>query len=108
MSLFNIFKKFALLCASLLSPLVLSSCEVHFFSQSYDVEWYVIAIPTAIVVGATLIITGAVLSKNVYVCSKCGHRFHPKWWQTLTIHVGSDRLFKCPKCGHKGMFRKED
>ena len=101
-------RKLALLCAAVPPCFLLSSCDVHFFGTHYDVEWYVIAIPTAIVVAVVTILAGVVLSKNTYVCPKCGHRFHPKWWQTLTIHVGSDRLLRCPKCKHKGMCRKED
>ena len=89
--------------------LLLASCEARIGEQKNEVEWYVIAIPTAVVVIAAFVIAGVALSKNTYVCSKCGHRFRPKWWKAaVSIHSGSDRVFKCPNCGNKGFCRKED
>lgn len=98
-----------ILTAVLLSALLLTSCEVHFGDRKYEVEWYVVAIPTVLIVVLSAVIAGTVLSKNTYVCSKCSHRFHPKWWQAaFSFHLNSDRVFKCPNCGHKGFCRKED
>lgn len=99
----------AILTAVLLSALLLTSCEVHFGDRKYEVEWYVVAVPIVLIVVLSAVIAGTVLSKNTYVCSKCSHRFHPKWWQAaFSFHLNSDRVFKCPNCGHKGFCRKED
>ena len=102
-------KAVTLLAVVLLLVLLLTSCEVHFGLQKYEVEWYVVAIPTVLIIAAALIISGVLLSKHTYVCQKCGHRFHPKWWQAaLSLHVNSDRVFKCPNCGHRDFCKKED
>jgi len=102
-------KATVLLTVALLLALSLTSCEVHFGDQKYEVEWYVIAIPTVLIIISATAIAGAVLSKNTYICPECGHKFRPKWWQAaLSLHVNSDRVFKCPNCGHKGFCRKED
>ena len=102
-------KTVRLLAVVLLLVLCLTSCEVHFGVQKYEVEWYVVTIPVVLIIAATLVISGTTLSKNTYVCPKCGHKFHPKWWQAaLSLHVNSNRMFKCPKCGHRDFCRKED
>ena len=102
-------KSTMLLTAALLPALSLTSCETHIGSRQYEVAWYVIAIPTVLIIVSAMAVAGIVLSKNTYVCPECGHRFHPKWWQAAVyLHVNSDRVFKCPKCGRKGFCRKED
>ena len=102
-------KTIKLLAAIVFPVLFLTSCEVHIGAQKYDVEWYVIAIPVVLILVLSFVITGIVLSKNTYVCPKCGHKFHPKWWQAgLSLHINSDRVFKCPECGHKGFCKKDN
>ena len=97
------------LTAVILPVIFLTSCEAHLGPQKYEVEWYVVTVPTVLVIAASLVITGIVLSKKTYVCPKCGHRFRPKWYQAaISVHAGSDRLFKCPNCGNRGFCRKED
>lgn len=97
-----------LLCVTALTALSLSSCEVHFFSKSYDVAWYYVLIPSVLFIGAALCVAGLVISKSTYVCPKCGHRFHPKFFvSAFSFHSGSDRLFKCPECGQRSLCRKE-
>ena len=98
----------AVLCAAALNSVLLSSCEVHWFSKSYDVEWYFVLIPSVLFIGAALCVAGCVISKSIYVCPECGHRFHPRFFAAMfSIHVGSDRLFKCPECGKKSMCPKD-
>ena len=93
----------------LLTVLNLTSCEVHFGNSRYYVGWYVIAVPVIIIAAVILVTGGVILSKNTYVCSKCGKHFHPKWWRAmLSLHINSDRVFKCPHCGHKGLCRREN
>lgn len=102
-------KIFAALCVSALTALCLTSCEVHFFSKSYDVEWYVVAIPAAAVTVAATLIAGWAISRNTYICPHCGKKFRPKITQTmLSLHVGTDRYFKCPECGRRSFCKKED
>lgn len=83
--------------------LSLTSCEVHWFSHSYEVPWYAVTIPTIIFITAVTLITGRILSKSDYRCAQCGKTFHPPWHSTvISIHVGNRRVFRCPHCGHKG------
>ncbi len=96
-------KKLFALTALPLLLLSLTSCEVHWFNQSYDVPWYVIAVPCVLFVLAVFLIVGFVLAKRQYRCSQCGKTFHPKWYASaLSIHLGARRVFRCPHCRHKG------
>ena len=80
----------------------LSACEVHWFDKSYDVPWYMIAIPVTIFSIIVFGIGGTIISKKKYVCPTCRHKFHPSFWVAMvSLHVNSDRYFKCPRCGKK-------
>ena len=95
--------RFVILFLLLASILTLTSCRVNWFGESYDVPWYVVAIPTLIICGIAFFIAGMSIAKKLYVCPKCGSEFHPDFWLAMcSMHIGSDRYFKCPKCGHKG------
>ncbi len=97
---------FVLICS-----LLLTSCQVNWFGDQIDVEWWVIAVPVAIILIATWGIGGLLISKKSYICPECKKVFHPKWWKTaFSVHVGNDRVFKCPNCGRKGFCKvyKED
>jgi DNA-directed RNA polymerase subunit RPC12/RpoP len=95
--------RFVILFLLLASMLTLTSCRVNWFGESYDVPWYVVAIPTLIICGIAFFIAGMSIAKKLYVCPKCGSEFHPDFWLAMcSMHIGSDRYFKCPKCGHKG------
>ncbi len=84
----------------------LSACEVHFGSESYDVKWWVIAIPTVIFCAIIFFIAGKVITNTEYICPDCGKTFYPKWWQAVfSAHMGNSRLFKCPHCGKKNFCR---
>ncbi len=83
--------------------LSLTSCEVHWFSQSYDMPWYVVVIPTALFIIAVTALAGYLISRKSYRCSQCDKTFHPPWHSTVvSIHIGDRRVFRCPHCGHKG------
>jgi len=95
--------KFVILFFLLASMLTLTSCQVNWFGESYDVPWYVVAIPTAIFCAIAFFIAGKSISNKLYVCPKCGQKFHPSFWVAMfSLHIGSDRCFKCPECGRKG------
>ncbi len=93
-------------CAILLAALLtlsLTSCRVNWFDTHYDVQWWVIAIPSATIILAAWLITGLSVSKKKYRCPNCNHCFKPKWWRAaLSVHFNSDRVLKCPNCGKKG------
>ncbi|MBQ7760855.1 MAG: hypothetical protein IJ400_02255 [Clostridia bacterium] len=89
---------------TILSALTLTSCDVHFGNIHYDVPWWVIAIPTGIILFAVYIIGGIILSKNEYVCPHCNKTFSPKWWKAAySIHLNSDRVLKCPHCKKRSL-----
>lgn len=80
----------------------LTACEVHWFDKSYDVPWYVIAIPVAVFSIVVFFIGGKIISAKTYVCPECRHKFHPSFWVSMvSLHINSDRYFKCPRCGKK-------
>jgi DNA-directed RNA polymerase subunit RPC12/RpoP len=82
--------------------ITLCSCEVHFGSTSYDVPWWVIAVPVIIFSAVVFYIAGKIISKKKYTCPSCGHTFHPKWWKSMfSVHINSERVFRCPHCGKK-------
>ena len=55
-----------------------------------------------IVIAAALILAlfgAADMSKTVYTCEKCGHRFRAPWYKFyLSGHYGEDKVLRCPKC----------
>lgn len=96
-------KRILLITLLLILTLTLTSCQVNWFGESYDVPWYVVAVPTLIFCCAVFFIAGRSIAKKLYVCPKCSGEFHPNFWLAMcSMHIGSDRYFKCPRCGHKG------
>ena len=85
--------------------LVLTACDVHVGSRHYDRPWWEVTGLCLAVIIPVLIFVGIYRSRHDFVCSECGKRFHPKWYNSaITIHFGSRLLLKCPHCGHRGMF----
>lgn len=91
---------FVLIC---ILTVLLTSCQVNWFDQQYDVPWWVIAVPVTIFSVLVWIVAGKHIASKKYVCPKCNKTFYPKWWKAaLSIHMNDDRVFKCPHCGRKG------
>lgn len=91
--------------------LTLTSCQVNWFGTTLEVDWWVVAIPVAVIIVATLIIGAITLSDKHYICPECKKTFRPGWIKALfTVHAGSDKVLKCPHCGRKGFCKisKED
>ena len=85
---------------------LLSSCTVNWFGEQYDVPWWMIAVPVALL--AVILLAAARLSftGRSYVCPKCNRRFSPPWWKLpFAVHINSDRVLKCPLCGARGFCR---
>ena len=84
------------------TPLLLTSCKVNWFDKQYDAPWWAIAIPVAIFSVAMILLCTKYITSKEYLCTKCGGKFHPKWYQAmLSLHINSDRYFKCPHCGKR-------
>ena len=89
--------------------LVLTSCEVHWFGESWQVPWYVIAIPVAVIILFGFILALRSIIHHTYKCPKCGEEFQPKWYEfSAFLRDGDDRVMRCPKCGRKGFCKKKD
>ena len=83
----------------IISTLTLSSCRVNWFDTHYDVPWYYIAIPVAVL----FIVLYIVIISKTYVCPNCKTEFKPKWYHVyVTVHFMGSRIAKCPNCGRKG------
>ncbi len=81
--------------ALLVLMLSLSGCTVNWFDKQYDVPWFVIAIPVAIIF---LIAHMKIMSKT-YICPECGASIKPKWYQiSVYFHFMDKRIVKCPNC----------
>lgn len=96
-------KRIGLLASLALSACLLTSCKVNWFGDSYDVEWYWIAIPLV----AILVVSYVILMRIVLVCPSCGEKFRPKWYQlSVCMHMGRRRLAKCPHCGKRNFCQR--
>ena len=84
------------------TTLTLTSCKVNWFDKQYDAPWWAIAIPVTVFTVVTMLLCAKYISSREFICPKCNHKFHPKWWMAMfSLHIGSDRFFKCPHCGKK-------
>lgn len=80
-----------------------TSCEVHFGETRFDVPWWYIAFPVALILLFVWYFEGKYLAKKKFVCEMCEKSFSPKWWKaTFSVHVNEKHVFKCPHCGSKG------
>lgn len=94
---------FALLCVVLV---LLTSCQVNWFGEHYEVSWWVIAIPVTLFSFIVFVWAGKHIASQKYICSKCNGAFYPKWWKAaISLHANEDRVFKCPHCESKGFCR---
>ena len=86
-----------------LTMLSLTSCTVNWFDRTYEVPWWVIVIPSALIVVISLWLAGKHIASQEYICPECGKKFYPKWHQAaFSVHMNDDRVLKCPHCGKKG------
>ena len=96
-------KKISLLANLYILTLLLSGCRVNWFDRSYDVPWYVVAVPAAII----LILAHIHIMSGTYICPSCGTEIKPKWYHLFTyVHNGDERVAKCPKCGRTGFCKR--
>lgn len=98
-------KKRLICLLAFLCLLMLTSCNVgvRFGEYRVYVPWYVVWVPTAVI----MIIAYIHIIKGVYVCSNCGNKFSPKWYELYALlHLGSKHFMRCPKCKHKDFFGK--
>ena len=102
----KIFSLVVLLCITTLS---LTSCNVNWSGEQYDVPWWTIAIPVVVFSVIVWFAAGKYIASKEYVCPKCNKTFYPKWWKAaFSVHINHDRVFRCPHCGRKGFCHVED
>ena len=93
----------------LLCSVLLTSCQVNWFGQTFQVKWWVILIPVLIYTAVIFVIAGKLIASHEYICPECNKKFRPKWWKcVLTFHLNDDLVLKCPHCGRKGFCRRCD
>ena len=83
----------------LAQTILLSSCRVNWFSESYDVPWWAVVVPLVLII----VIAHFSIVARTYRCPECGERIRPKWYEiTAWVHSERGRVMKCPKCGRMG------
>lgn len=88
----------------LLPLFTLTSCRVNWFTETYDVPWFYIALPVAVIAVAAYL--GII--RRTYICPHCRTEFKPKWYHFLiTIHINDKRLAKCPNCRQKSFCQRK-
>lgn len=91
------------LCFAVIVPL-LTSCKVNWFDRQYDVAWYFVAIPVAIV----CILAHIFIMSGTYICPRCGTEIKLKWYQIYAyLHINGERLVVCPNCKRKGFCKRK-
>ncbi len=101
-------KKLVLSFMFLVSALVLTSCKVNWFGQTYDAPWYIILVSTIIPAFVVIVAVYFFIINATYICPECKTEFKPKWNHFyVTIHFDDERVAKCPKCGRKGFCKKK-
>lgn len=102
-------KKMTAFFSMLFLTLCLTSCEVHWFDKSYEVAWWVVAIPPVLILAAAWFFAGKVIAQTEYKCPECQETFYPAWWKAaFSVHIGNNRAFKCPHCGKKNFCKPAD
>lgn len=86
----------------LVMSLSLTACEVHWGSSSYDVHWWVIAIPVVLV----FMIVHCAIIHIKYECPNCRKTFRLKWytaWLYAGVGITHKKVMKCPHCGKEDL-----
>ena len=95
-------RKIMFLVLTVLSAVSLSACQVNWFDKTIEVPWYVVALPTILILFVSLAVAYRVIFSRTYVCPICKTEIKPKWNDfSLSVHVNGKRLAKCPHCGKK-------
>lgn len=91
-------KKIAYFMTLAFCLLTLSGCTVNWFDKTYDVPWYYIAIPVAVI----YVIAHFHVVSGTYVCPKCNSDIKLKWYQIYAyFHTSNKRFMICPHCKSK-------
>ena len=84
-------------------PLLLSSCTVHIGDAYCDVPWWIIAVPTALILLVALYFTAKAAADKDYVCGECGKTFSPTRTDPgIFLHNNDKCVLQCPHCGKRG------
>ena len=101
-------KKLLFVCSLFAMMFSLTSCTVNWFDEHFVIPWIIgFAILLAIII-IVLIVTLKNFSSKYRTCTKCNHKFKPKWYKCFSaIFIGekntTNRLFKCPHCQEKSL-----
>ena len=91
---------FVVLCVVAAS---VTSCQVHWLDKQFTVQWWVIVIPSVLIVALAWFFAVKHIVSQKYVCPECGKAFYPKWTDAMfSVHMNDNRVLKCPHCGKKG------
>ena len=97
-------KKLHLFFMLVICVFLMTGCRVQWFDYYYDVPWYVIAIPIAMI----LVIAHIYIMSGTYICPRCNTEIKPKWFQLYAyIHDNDERVAKCPKCNYIGFCKRK-
>lgn len=84
--------------------LTMTGCTVNWFDRQYDVPWYYIAIPVAVI----FVVAHICIMSQTYICPNCKTEFKPRWYHFFTyVHVNRERIAKCPHCQRIGFCRRK-
>ena len=87
----------------LLLPM-LTSCEVRWGGTSYDIPWWMIALPVTVFCVIAFVLGAKWIASKTYFCPDCNRSFHPKRWNIVSIHINRSRLLRCPYCKRAGFY----
>ncbi|MBQ8163382.1 MAG: hypothetical protein IJZ93_03325 [Clostridia bacterium] len=78
--------------------------EIHFGSLKIFLPWWIIAIPSALLIVIPILIISRLYSKKKFVCPNCNESFYPRMRSSLfIIHMNDDVYLKCPYCKKRSM-----
>lgn len=97
-------RKTKFLITLVICTMLLSGCKVNWFGESYDVPWYAVALPIAVI----FIIAHIHIMSGLYICPNCGAEIKCKWYHFhMYMHLGGKRFAKCPNCNWKGFCKRK-
>ena len=90
-----VMKKLICLILTICSLILLCSCKVNWFTETYEVPWYYVVIPCVVLV----VLAYVILCSKTYICPDCKTEFKPKWYHFfIAFHSFGKRVAKCPNC----------